>query len=199
MLEAATHYTQLGKHAEQFAAFLTFAALDPGETFTVKELAQATIALPIEGLQSAAQTLVRALEGAGEQRWDYWHHRVLPYFRLIWPKTINVSTPAVSENLARLCIADRAVFPEAFDHLKHWLKPVSHPNYLIDRLLGSTLCRELPADALAFLNTIIGDDAQWLPQELRQCLEEIQNADVTLAKDKRHVRLTDLLQRRGIS
>jgi hypothetical protein len=199
MLEAATHYTQLGKHAEQFAAFLTFAALDPGETFTAEELAQATRALPIEGLESAAQTLGRALEGAGEQRGEYWRNRVLPYFRSIWPKTIDVITPAVSESLARLCIADREVFPKAFGQLKHWLKPVSHPDYLIDRLLESTLCRELPADALAFLNAIIGNDAQWLPQELRQCLEEIKRANLRLASDERYIRLDDLLQRRGIS
>ena len=91
------------------------------------------------------------------------------------------------------------MFPKAFGQLKHWLKPVSHPDYLIDRLLESTLCRELPADALAFLNAIIGNDAQWLPEELRQCLEEIQNANMKLAKDERYVRLTDLLRRHGIS
>lgn len=199
MLEAATHYKLLGKHAEQFATFLTFAALDPGETFTAKELAQATRALPIEGLQSAAETLVRALEGAGEQRGEYWRNRVLPYFKSIWPKTIDVITPGVSESLARLCIADREAFPEAFGQLQHWLKPVSYPDYLIDRLLKSTLCRELPADALAFLNAIIGNDAQWLPQELRQCLEEIQNANMMLAKDGRYIRLDELLRRRGIS
>lgn len=163
-----------------------------------KNLPQATRALPIEGLQSAAQTLVRALEGAGEQRGKYWRNRVLPYFKSIWPKTIDVITPAISESLARLCIVDKEVFSEAFGQLKHWLKPVNHPDYLIDRLLESTLCREYPADVLAFLNAIIGNDAQWLPQELLQCLEEIQNANMMLAKDERYIRLTDLLRRRGI-
>ena len=39
MITAASHYVRLGKHAEQFATFLTFAALDPGEIFTTNELA----------------------------------------------------------------------------------------------------------------------------------------------------------------
>lgn len=198
MLQTATHYTQLGKHAEQFAAFLTFAALDPGETFTTKELAHATGALPVEGLQSVAQTLVRALEGAGEQHDEYWRNRVLPYFKSIWPKSVDVITPAISESLARLCVAAREAFPEAFDRFQHWLKPVNHPDYLVDRLLESTLCKQFPAETLAFLNAIIGDDAQWLQQELRQCLEEIQHANVKLAKDTRYCRLSELLRRRGV-
>ena len=199
MLEAATHYKLLGKHADQFAAFLTYAALNLGEIFTTQELAHATRALPIEGLQGTAQTLVLALEGAGEQRNAYWHNRVLPYFKSIWPKSVDVITPAISESFARLCVEAKEAFPEAFGQLKHWLKPVNHPDYLIDRLLESTFCREYPSDALEFLNAIIGNDAQWLPQELLQCLEEIQNANKMLAKDERYIRLDDLLRRRGIS
>jgi hypothetical protein len=199
MLEAAIHYKLLGKHAHQFAAFLTYAALNLGETFTRKELAYATGALPVEGLQGTAQTLVLALEGAGEQREAYWHNRVLPYFKFIWPKSVDVITPAISESFARLCIEAREAFPEAFGQLKHWLKPVNHPDYLIDRLSESTIPRQFPTETLMFLNSIIGDDAQWLPQELGQCLEEIKRANLKLVSDERYTRLNNLLRRRGIS
>jgi hypothetical protein len=199
MLDAATHYRQLGKHAEQFAAFLTFTALDQGETFTTKELAHATSALPPEGLQSAAQTLVRALEGAGEQRGAYWRHRMLPYFESVWPKSREVINPAVSESLARLCVAAKEAFPEAFDRLQHWLNPVTYPDYLINQLSASTFCSDSPSHVLAFLTRIIGDNVQWLPKELRQCLDEIQLADQTLGKDRRYIRLNNLLRQRGIS
>ena len=199
MLEAAIHYKLLSKHAHQFAAFLTYAALNLGETFTRKELAYATRALPVEGLQGTAQTLVLALEGAGEQREAYWHNRVLPYFKFIWPKSVDVITPAISESFARLCIEAREAFPEAFGQLKHWLKPVNHPDYLIDRLSESTIPRQFPTETLMFLNSIIGDDAQWLPQELGQCLEEIKRANLKLVSDERYTRLNNLLRRRGIS
>jgi hypothetical protein len=189
---------QLGKHAEQFANFLTFAALDPGETFTIKELANATRALPMEGLQSAAVALVRALEGAGEQREEYWRNRVLPYFKSIWPKTREVISPSVSDSLARLCVAAGKAFPEAFDIFRHWLQPVNHPDYLVGRLFESSLCSQFPTDALAFLNAVIGDDAQWLSHELQQCLNEIQGANPTLANDERYSRLNELIRRRGI-
>ena len=195
LLATATHYAQLGEHAEQYAAFLTFAALDPGEIFTPKELADATRALPPEGLHGVAQALVRALEGAGEQRGEYWRNRVLPYFRSIWPKSRDVITPAISESLARLCIAAREAFPNALELLRHWLQPVEHPDYPVHLLFEAKLCVQFPDDTLAFLHTVIGHNAQWLPRELRQCLHEIQHANQALVSDERFIRLSNLLRR----
>ncbi len=57
-LESAEHYEELGNHDEQYASFLTFVALDPGDTFTTKELANAVRGLPAGGLENSAQALV---------------------------------------------------------------------------------------------------------------------------------------------
>ena len=78
MLATATHYAQLGDYARQYADFLTFAALELGDTFSAKEFAQATSVLPPEGLHYAAQALARALEGSGEQRREYWETACVP-------------------------------------------------------------------------------------------------------------------------
>ena len=199
LLETATHYEELGKHAEQYAAFLTFTALDPGDTFTTKELVEATSKMPVEGLQSAAQAVIRALEGAGEQRGEYWRNRVLPYFNLFWPKTIDVMTPTISELLGQLCVAAQEAFPEALEKIQPWLQPVEHPFYLIHLLNKAELCDQFSSDALVFLDTIVGDDAQLLPQELKQCLDDIEKADPTLAEDARFVRLSQVFERHGIS
>lgn len=195
LLATATRYAQLSKHPEQYAAFLTFAALDPGEIFTPKELADATRALPPEGLHGVAQALVRALEGAGEQRGEYWRNRVLPYFTSIWPKSRDVITPAISESLARLCVAARDAFPEAFDRLRYWLQPVDYPDYVVHLLCEAKLCGQFPEDTLAFLNAVIGDHAHRLPRELRQCLEEIQNIKPALANHIQFIRLNNLVRR----
>lgn len=85
--DTARHYAALGKHDGQYASLLTFAAFDPGDTFTIAELAAATRSLTPNGLHDAAQALVRALEGAGDQCADYWINRVAPYLHAIWPKT----------------------------------------------------------------------------------------------------------------
>ncbi|MGQ0555323.1 MAG: anti-phage defense-associated sirtuin Dsr1 [Nitrospiraceae bacterium] len=199
MIAAASHYVRLGKHAEQFAAFLTFAALDPGEIFTTNELAQATRALPLEGLQSAAQTLVRALEGAGDQREAYWHNRVLPYWKSIWPKSTQVNSPAISENLARLCVTTKKVFLESLKELRHWLQPIQYPDYILSQLHETEICREYPNDALEFLGIIVGDSAQWISGELQECLNQINQANHKLANKPAFVRLTKLVKRYGNS
>jgi hypothetical protein len=98
-LDTAHHYAALGEHRRQYASLLTFAALDRGDTFTVAELAGATHALPPDGLYETAQTLARALEGAGDQRTDYWTNRITPYLQAIWPKTRNNGSPAIAESL----------------------------------------------------------------------------------------------------
>lgn len=200
LLETATHYGELGKHAEQYATYLTFAALDPSDTFTTKELAEATSKLPAEGLQSAVLAVTRALVGAGEQRGEYWSNRVLPYFKSVWPKNRDVMMmPNISELLGGVCVAAREAFPEALKELQHWLQPVEHPFYLIHRLNEAKLCDQFALDALKFLDAIVGANAQWLPQELKECLDDIKKADQKLAEDLRFVRLSQVFEKHGIS
>lgn len=188
-LETARRYAALGKHDGQYASLLTFAALDPGDTFTIAELAGATRALPPDGLHDAAQALVRALEGAGDQRADYWTNRVIPYLHAVWPKTRDNISPALAESLGRLCIAAHDAFPEAFAVLRAWLQPASHPDYLVHRLHKAKLPGRFPEQALSFLSLLIGDQPQWPPSDLGACLEEIRTAVPELAADQRFERL----------
>ena len=110
-LETAQHYGELGEHKEQYAGILTYAALEPGDTFTRSELALATRALPQDGLDNAADALTRAIEGAGPQQRDYWKNRVQPYIKAVWPKDRNRVTASISESFARACIAAGGELP----------------------------------------------------------------------------------------
>lgn len=196
-LDTARHYAALGKHAGQYASLLTFAALDPGDTFTTAELATATRSLPPDGLHDAAQALVRALEGAGEQRADYWTNRVAPYLHAIWPKTRDNVSPAIAESLGRLCVAAQNAFPEALALLRAWLQPPAHPDYLVHRLHEAGLCGRFPEHALDFLSLVIGDQTQWPPSDLGSCLDAIRIAAPELEADPRFERLTAYLRQHG--
>ncbi len=199
LLETATHYEELGKHAEQYAIYLTFVALDPGDTFTNTELAESTSKLPAEGLQNAVLAVTRALVGAGEQRGEYWSNCVLPYFKSVWPKDNKLMMmPKISELLGGVCVAAREAFPEALKELQNWLQPVEHPFYLIHRLNEAKLCDQFASDALVFLDSIIDSNEPLLPRELKQCLDDIKNADQALANDTRFVRLSNIIERNGI-
>ena len=155
--------------------------------------------LPARGLESSAQTLVRALEGARDQRGEYWRNRLLPFFRNIWPKSRDLITPAISESLARLCVTAHGSFSEALQELRHWLQPVEHPDYLVHLLHEAKLCEQFPEDTLAFLDAVVGADSQWLPRELQQCLKDIEHANQQLTNDARFIRLSELIRRRGIA
>jgi hypothetical protein len=193
-LQTAHHYGAIDKHGVQYASLLTFAALDPGDTFTTSELGAATRALPPDGLRDVAMTLVRALEGSGSQRFEYWTNRVAPYLHAIWPKTRDNTSNAIAENLARLCIASQEAFPEALMQLRAWLQPPSHPDYLVHMLHEAGLCKRYPEQALDFLSLVISDQTQSIPSDLGACLVEIRDAVPELEVDLRFEQLTTYLR-----
>lgn len=195
-LESASHYADLGEHRQQFATFLTYAALGPTEGYSVEEFRSAIGALPQEGLEESAQALSQALEGAADQREDFWRNRAQPFWQRIWPKSRELATQRIAESLTRLAIAARGEFPAALAAVQDWLHPIDHSDYLVHLLHESGLCGRFPAEALLLLNAVV-DKQQWAPQELDQCLDEIAQVAPLLAKDARYLRLREYARRRG--
>ncbi len=196
-LESANHYAELGEHRKQFAAFLTYAALGPTEGYTTEEFRSAFGALPREGLEKAAEALYQALEGAAEQREEYWNNRIQPFWRQVWPKSRDLATPGIAESLTRLVIAARSEFPAVLDMVRDWLRPIEHPHYVVHLLQDSGLCTRFPADALNLLDAVIADQPWWATRKLGECLNEIVQASPQLAQDARYQRLQEYFRRRG--
>lgn len=195
-LDSANHYVDLREHRQQFATFLTYAALGPTEGYTVEEFRAAIGALPQEGLEESAQALSQALEGAADQREDYWKNRAQLFWQQMWPKSRDLATRRIAESLTRLVIAARGEFPAALAAVHDWLQPIDHPDYVVHRLHESGLCSRYPSDALSLLNSVIGDQ-QWAPQDLEKCLDQIVLSAPNLAQDARYLRLHEYLRRRG--
>jgi hypothetical protein len=196
-LESAKHYADLGEHRQQFAAFLTYAALGPIEGYAVDEFRSAIGALPQEGLEESAQALSQGVEGAADQREDYWKNRAQPFWQQIWPKSRAFATPRIAESLTRLVIAARGEFPAALAAVQDWLQPIEHPHYVVHTLHESGLCKRFPMEALLLLNAVIADQ-QWAPQELGQCLDEIAQITPNLAQESHYLRLREHSRQRGI-
>ena len=196
-LDTASHYEELGQFKEQYATLLTFAALDPSDVFTNAELAEATRALPQDGLEAAAEALVRAIEGAGDRRSAYWTNRLKPYLRSTWPSTRDKSSAAVSESLARACVAADDAFPDALHVALPWLRQVKNAYRLVYALHESGLCQKFPREALDLLDRVIQLDDSWPSEELGKCLRAIRLAEPALGGDPRFVRLREYLERCG--
>lgn len=195
-LESANHYTDLGEHRQQFAAFLTYVALGPTEGYTVDEFRSAIGALPQDGLEESAQALSQALEGAADQREDYWKNRVLPFWQQVWPKSRDLATPRIAESLTRLIIAARGKFPAALAAVQDWLQPIEDPDYVVHLLHESGLCSRFPTEALHLLDSIIRDQP-WAPGDLGKCLADISQAMPALDSDHRYQRLFEYGRQRG--
>lgn len=196
-LETARYYQYLGNHSKQYAAFLTFASLEPRDIFTISELRSATEELPEEGRQEAVNTLVRALQSAGDQKAEYLLNRILPYWKSIWPKSHAYRTPPISGALARLCIAAGEAFPVALKVFGPWLQPIEHPQSMIQHLDKKGLAKNFPEEALSFLNTIIGVNSPWLPSSLKNCLDQIKESKAELENNVQFNQLLDYLRRQG--
>jgi hypothetical protein len=193
-LSTAHHYADLGEHGRQFAAFLTYAALDPVDCYRSADFQAAVGALPQEGLQEVARALSQALESAGEQREDYWKNRVQLFWQGVWPKSRDLASKSIAESLARLCIAAGGEFPSALAAVVDWLRPIEHPHYVVHRLHESGLSARFPEAALRLLDAILTDQP-WAPRELGQCLEAIAQAMPDLRKDHRYQRLAEYARR----
>ena len=161
------------------------------------EFRSAIGALPQEGLERSAQALAQALEGAADQREDYWKNHVQPFWEQVWPKSRELASQRIAKSLTRLVIAARGEFPPALAAVQHWLQPIEYPHYVVNLLHKSGLCKRFPAEALQLVNTVITNQ-QWAPQELGQCLDEIAEAAPNLAHDARYLRLQEYLRRHGI-
>lgn len=196
-LESANHYADLGEHCQQFAAFITYAALGPTEGYSLDEFRSALGALPQEGLEECAQALYQALEGAANQREDYWKNRVQPFWQHVWPKSRSLATPRIANSLARLAVAARSEFPVALAAVKDWLQPLEHPGDIARKLHRSGLCELFPSEALTLLSSVFADQ-DWVARELGQCLDEIVRKAPELEHDIRFQRLREYARRRGL-
>ena len=187
-LDSASHYADLGEHRQRFAAFMTYAALESIEGFTVDEFRSAIGALPQEGLEESAQAFLQALEGSADQREEYWKNRAQPFWQQIWPKSRKQLTPQIAESLTRLVIAARGEFPAALAAVQDWLQPIEHPGYVIRLLAESGLCKKFPTEALQLLNAVIPNQ-QRATTKLGECLDQIVRAAPSLAQDAHYLRL----------
>lgn len=193
-LKSAHHYTDLGSYARQYAAFLTYVALDPPDAMTVEELRDAISSLPIEALQESAEALRYSLDGALTQRELHWANRILPFWMNIWPKSVQLKSEPLAEQLARLSLATQNEFPAAVATFKDWLQPLEHPHYVVSLLEESGLCIQFPKEALTFLDILIHEQP-WAPDELDNCLKAIAYAWPEALQDPIYRRLTDYFRR----
>ncbi|KTC99865.1 hypothetical protein Lgee_1120 [Legionella geestiana] len=168
------------------------------DIFTTEDLVSAYKKLPLDGLYESVNSLKLALDSAGENRENYWKNRVLPFLETIWPKSKDKTLINHPESFALLCIAAGYEFPSAVKKVRGYLQVIPEPYYVIHRLHQSGLSDNFPKDVLLLLSIIVSNDVIFLPQDIRECLNAIINADSTLEKDTDFIKLDALARKFNI-
>ena len=197
LLETVHYYSELGVHNKQFATFLTYAALSQVDGYTPKDFQNAFKALPQNALEEAARTLPQALNGASEQREEYWKNRIKPFMHDVWPKSKNCISTSIIKSFARMSIAAKNEFPAALAMVLPWLKPIEDTHYIIHLLSESKLPEHFPNETLKLLDAIIANKI-WNPKELKQCLDEIGQTLPKLLEDNQYKRLGELIRQQNV-
>jgi len=189
------HYSELHDHGRQFVGLLTHASLDPGCVFSRQELRRAFTALPDDAIAEAIQTLIHVLESAGEKKRECWENRILPAWRIVWPKDRVMSFKNAGEKLAILAIVAGEAFPLAVEALLDYFQHVEHCHWMVSRLHKTDVCARFPQESMTLLDKAISDRRDWIPKELAECLAAIQAAWPEALDDRRFQRISALARR----
>ncbi|QIE45819.1 hypothetical protein G5B38_09935 [Pseudohalocynthiibacter aestuariivivens] len=197
-LSIPNHFEALGDtYEEQYLSLLTFAGMEPSGTFVMQDFKRVVDTLSVNASEKIANTLFRALQGAGDQRKQYFENRISNFFQRLWPKTQDVKTPEVSKAFAQLCTVSGDAFPEAVAMLRDWFQPVGDTGLILHLLQKSDLAQNYPAEVLDLLDLTIGNDDPWLSEDLKRLLLTIQAANPPSAEDARFQRLVTRVQQLG--
>lgn len=191
-LKTAEHYQDLGDidAKKQYTIFLTYAALEPTKDYVLDDYQKAFRYLPSESLVISTNTLVDAIESSGEQYSEYWDNCIKIFLKKIWPKSQNLRTPGISENLVQLCIAGQDRFQDIFDTVKPWIIPFEWPHHTLKKLYESGMPNKFPSQTLELISLIM-DNQRGCDEEIEICLADIIKAKATLINNPQYKRLIE--------
>lgn len=190
-LETVNHYDQLGEHREQYVRFLTYAALNNLDGYTNEDFRIAFNKFSQEALNEAARALSDAIKGNAEQKEAYWKNRISVFWHEIWPKNISLATVSIADSVARILILSGNEFPNAFEMMKGWLKPIQYPFYILEKLIESKLCEKFPEQTLDFIDLIVDKNDDYMFR-LKDCLDKIGKSNPSLIWNSKYINLSSL-------
>ncbi|MEQ9695530.1 anti-phage defense-associated sirtuin Dsr1 [Shimia sp. SDUM112013] len=179
---------------KQYTRFLTYIALGEASVFSPTELKDVFSKLPAEYLNTVAETLFRALQGAGDQQAEYLKNRIIPFMKRFWPGKPEARTPETFRYFAQICAISAGELSSAFECFRDHLGQTDHFGYLLHLLTEGGVASDYPSEVLNILNATIPQQIQYLLDDLKPLLDAIQLASPALAENPQFIRLSILSQ-----
>ena len=135
----------------------------------------------------------------GKREEDGWSVHVIPFINDVWPRERAFRTSSLASSWVSLLIETGDKFPEVLSAVRRYLVPVERKTYRLYRFSKGTggeqpLTIKYPEDVLELLGAVVPDSAEDVPYGLDQMLDLIGESDPNLVRDRRFVRLIDLIE-----
>ena len=150
--------------------------------------------LPAEYTNTVAETLFRALQGAGDQKAEYLKNRIIPFMKRFWPSKPEARTPETFRYFAQICAISSSELFSAFECFIDHMGKTDDFEYLLRLLSEGGSASDHPSEVLQILDAVIPEQVLYLPDELQSLLNAIQVARPDLTGSSQFVRLSILSQ-----
>jgi len=179
--------------------FLVGAAIrfrDAHQCISVDEAQEAISNFTENGRAVAVNYLTRL----GQRNDNRWEELVIPFMREAWPKQRRFQTEGTSISLLRMLDGSGDAFPKVFNAVRHLLCPIHREHSAFYRFYRAphsedtedTIAFRFPVETLDLMDHIT-DNPRWIPHGFGNILSLISKARPDLTRDKRYVRLRNLL------
>ena len=202
LLSTTAHYDELGSGGRNFCALALRAKFFSMAKFPPSTWHKFFNSFPQKGLEDLAHVLQvtqrQTMNPSNDEKGDptFWRKRIKPFITHYWPKKPKILNANVRHGFAELVLESNNDFPDAFVTLKGYLAPLEHPGFFIHLLKDSELCSRFPREACDFADTLI-KDISFCGGALKECLDQMKEADSTIVKTPGYKRLYKLCQAVG--
>lgn len=147
--------------------------------------------------EQCRQEAVSQLGRIGNMDGGGWESHVIPFIEAVWPRERALRTSGLVEAWVSILDDSGSSFPATLAAVRRYLLPVDGGRMWFHRFLRTgdeaSLIDKFPIDVLDLLDAVIPNSPVALPYELSEMLNQISEADSILIKDRRYVRLVDLI------
>lgn len=180
-----------------FHSWLVLAAVDPTieDGLSFDDAREILRKLP----QSGRQSVIRALAIVGSANKNGWKRFVLPFVREAWPQELRYQTEETTKSWLALLDGTDTSFPEIYEVVKDFLRPVYSSNLSLFRfhhIAGERkpLAAEFPEIVLDLIYRVVAEDASRIPYDLSQILVLLEDTNPEIVSDRKFYRLRELEQ-----
>ena len=135
----------------------------------------------------------------GSENDNGWNDLVIPFVEDIWPRERKFRTKSSALSWVSLLVNTGDMFPIVLVSIRRFLTSVDHGAFWLHRFNNQSgdeesLASRYPESVLELLDAVVTDSPDNAPMELEDVLSLIEEINPSLTKDRRYLRLINLVE-----